>query len=55
MEIYKAKLKHDKGTVILTAASQGGAREAIRQITALERCPECAIIDIVKIDKPTKQ
>lgn len=55
MEIYKAKLKHDKGTMTLVVSSQNGKRGAIRQITTTEGCPECAIMEIVKINNKAKQ
>ncbi|GMN08142.1 Uncharacterised protein [Chryseobacterium taihuense] len=55
METYKATLKHDTGKVTLTVVSLSGKQRAIQQITAVEGCPECAIVDIVKIDNDTKQ
>lgn len=55
IEIYKATLKHDTGTTMLTVVSLSGEQGAIQQITTAEGCPECAIVDIVKIDNDTKQ
>ena len=55
MEIYKATLKHDTGKVTLTVVSLSGKQRAIQQITAVEGCPECAIVDIVEILNDTKQ
>lgn len=54
METYKATLKHDTGKVTLTIVSLSGKQGAIQQITAVEDCPECAIVDIVKINNDTK-
>ena len=55
IEIYEATLKHDTGTTMLRVISLSGKQGAIQQITAVEGCPECAIVDIVKIDNDTKQ
>ena len=52
---YKATLKHDTGTTTLRVVSLSGKQGAIQQITTAEGCPECAIVDIVKIDNDTKQ
>ncbi|MDC8027081.1 MULTISPECIES: hypothetical protein [Bacteroidota] len=54
-ETYKATLKHDTGTVTLTVVSLSGKQGAIQQIKTAEGCPECAIADIVQIDKNTIQ
>jgi len=50
METYIATLKHDNGTVRLKVISLSGAKGAIQQITAVEGCPQSAIVKIVKID-----
>ena len=55
METYKATLKHDTGKVTLTVVSLSGKQRAIQQITAVEGCPECAIVDIVEIFNDTRQ
>ncbi|WP_235830316.1 hypothetical protein [Paenimyroides tangerinum] len=55
IEIYEATLKHDTGTTMLRVFSLSGKQGAIQQITTTEGCPECAIVDIVKIDNDTKQ
>ena len=54
IEIYEATLKHDTGTTMLRVISLSGKQGAIKQITTAEGCPECAIVDIVKIDNDTK-
>ena len=53
--IYKATLKHDTGKTTLRVVSLSRKQGAIQQITTTEGCPECAIVDIVKIDNDTKQ
>lgn len=40
---------------MLRVFSLSGKQGAIQQITTAEGCPECAIVDIVKIDTDTKQ
>ena len=55
METYKATLKHDTGTTTLTVVSVSGKQGAIQQITTVEGCPECAIVDIVEIFNDTRQ
>ncbi len=50
METYTATVKHDNGTVTLKVVSLNGKQGAIEQITIVEGCPECAIVDIIKID-----
>ena len=53
--IYKATLKHDTGTTTLRVVSLSGKQGAIQQITTVEGCPECAIVDIVEIFNDTRQ
>ena len=55
IEIYEATLKHDTGTTMLRIISLSGKQGAIQQITAVEGCPECAIVDIVEIFNDTRQ
>ena len=55
METYKATLKHDTGKVTLTVVSLSGKQGAVQQIKTAEGCPECAIVDIVKIANTAKQ
>ena len=55
IEIYEATLKHDTGTTMLRVISLSGKQRAIQQITAVEGCPECAIVDIVEIFNDTRQ
>lgn len=55
IEIYEATLKHDTGTTMLRVFSLSGKQGAIQQITTTEGCPECAIVDIVKIHNDTEQ
>ena len=50
IETYIATLNHDKGTIRLKVVSLSGKQGCIQQIIAIEGCPECAIVDIVKID-----
>lgn len=54
-ETFVATIKHDNGTFRLKVVSLNGKQGAIQQITNAECCPECAIVDIVKIDNDTKQ
>lgn len=45
MNIYKVKLKHDKGVFTLTI--NGSSEEQIKQaVMNMEKCPERAIISI---------
>lgn len=55
IEIYEATLKHDTGTTMLRVISLSGKQGAIQQITTVEGCPECAIVDIVEIFNDTRQ
>lgn len=50
IETYIATLKHDKGTARVKVVSLSGEQGAIQQITAVERCPERAIIKLKLIN-----
>lgn len=46
IETYIATLKHDKGTASVKVVSLSGEQGEIQQITAVEGCPERAIIKL---------
>lgn len=48
MKTYKAKLKHDEGTVYIRVMARN-EREAIRRICDSELCPERSIKKIIEI------
>ena len=54
IETYLVTLRHDNGTHRLKVVSLSGKQGAIRQVTATEHCPECAIVDIKRIDNNKK-
>ena len=48
MNIYKITLKHDNGKInIITSASN--EKQARKQVCDYEKCPESAIIKVIKI------
>ncbi len=55
IETYKATLKHDKGTARVKVVSLSGEQGAIQQITAVEHCPERAIIKLKLINSKKVQ
>lgn len=50
IETYIATLKHDKGTARIKVVSLSGEQGAIQQITAIEGCPDRAIIKLKLIN-----
>lgn len=54
-ETFIATIKHDNGTFRLKVVSLNGKQGALQQITTTEGCPECAIVDIVRIDNNKNQ
>lgn len=50
IETYIATLKHDKGKARVKVVSLSGEQGAIQQITAVEGCPERAIIKLKLIN-----
>lgn len=49
LETFVATIKHDDGKFRLRVVSLNGEKGAIQQITAVEHCPECAIVKLVKV------
>lgn len=55
IETYIATLKHDTGKIRLKVVSLHGTQGAIQQITAVEGCPERAIIKLKLINSKKVQ
>ncbi|WP_158542202.1 hypothetical protein [Pedobacter chinensis] len=55
IQTYKATLKHGKGKATLTVVSLSGEQGAIQHITAVEGCPESAIVKLKMINSKKVQ
>ena len=51
IETFKVTVRHDHGTIRIQVVSLSGIQGAVTQVTTAERCPECAIIGIKRIEK----